>query len=397
MPRVSKTKPILVKDVCIIGAGAAGLMCAVQCGKRGRTVIALDHKGIGRKILASGGGRCNFTNRQVGAGNYSSGNPHFCKSSLMRFSPLDFIGMITRHGIRYDEKEKGRLFCRGTSGDILRMFSSECGRYGTVIKPDCMIGQVGKDKAFSVDAGPFTVDASSLVVATGGLSYPSLGASDLGFKIARSFGLEVTTLRPALVPLVLNRREVEAYGSLSGISLKVKVSCRGAEFHDEMLFTHRGLSGPAILQISNYWMKGDEIVVDLFPESSALQILTAEKRGRIGLASLLSRHLPRRFAHRWCELNAATKPLIHYSDREVKDIASRLHNWKIIPERTEGYGSAEITSGGVDTHELSSKSMESRKVPGLFFAGEVIDVNGQLGGYNLHWAWASGYAAGQHA
>jgi predicted Rossmann fold flavoprotein len=391
-------KPLIKKDVVIIGAGAAGLMCAIESGKRNRSVLVLEHMSrIGTKVKVSGGGRCNFTNIHLRSDNYLSENPHFCKSALARFTPHDFIDMVERHGIAYQEKENGQLFCRYTSGDIVRMLSEECRNAGVEIRANCRTGSIAKGDHFRISTNSGGIDAAALVIATGGLSYPELGATDMGFRIARRFGLKVTSLKPALVPLVFNRRDRETFGELSGVSFDAVVSHRDRQFRGEVLFTHRGLSGPAILQLSSYWDSGDEITVDLMPDCDAYELFMAKRTRRIGLSTLLSEYLPRRFSHRWCELHALTGPLCRYTEKELRDIAHQIHHWTITPEGTGGYRSAEITAGGIDTTELSSKTMEAKKVPGLYFIGEVVDVAGQLGGYNLQWAWSSGFVAGQYA
>ena len=391
-------KPLIKKDVVVIGAGAAGLMCAIEAGKRNRSVLVLEHMDkIGKKIRVSGGGRCNFTNINLRPDNYLSANPHFCKSALARFTPHDFIGMVERHGIEYYEKEKGQLFCRGTSGDIVGMLYEECRNAGVELLMNCRVGSITKADHFCVSTNFNRIEAGSLVIATGGLSYPELGATDMGFRTAVRFGLKVTQLKPALVPLVFGRNDLEKFNELSGVSFDAMVGFRGRQFRGEVLFTHQGLSGPAILQVSSYWDSGDEITIDLMPDRDAYELFTSRRKSRIELSNLLSEYLPRRFSHRWSELNAPARPLCQYTEKELKDIAHQIHHWTIRPEDTEGYGKAEITAGGIDTNELSSKTMEAKKVSGLYFVGEVVDVAGQLGGYNLQWAWSSGFVAGQYA
>ncbi len=386
------------KDVVIIGAGAAGLMCAIEAGKRRRSVLVLEHTDkIGRKILASGGGRCNFTNTNLRPDNYLSSNPHFCKSALARFTPYGFIAMVEKHGIGYFEKEKGRIFCRRTSRDIVRMLREECRSAGVEIRTSCKVGNILKAGSFSCSTNSGKIECGSLVIATGGLSYPDLGATDLGFRVARKFGLKVTPLKPALVPLVFNRRGLDKYSGLSGVSLDATVECRESRFRGEVLFTHRGLSGPAVLQISSYWTPGEEILISLMPDNDPYELFMSKRGSRTELSNFLSEYLPRRFIQRWCELNAASRPICQYTEKELKDIAYQLRRWTIRPESTEGYRRAEITAGGIDTSELSSKTMESKKVSGLYFVGEVVDIAGHLGGYNLQWAWSSGFAAGQYA
>ncbi len=392
------SRPPIKKDVVIIGAGASGLMCAIEAGKRGRSVLVLDHMDkIGKKIRASGGGRCNFTNIDLRPENYLSSNPHFCKSALARFTPQDFISMVEKHKIEYFEKENGQLFCRRTSVEILNMLREECKKAKVEIRVNCTVGNISKTDSFSISTNEGIINAASLVIATGGLSYPDLGASDIGYRTAGRFDLKVTRLKPALVPLVFGHKEMEFYKELSGISFGAAVSCGNKRFRGEVLFTHRGLSGPAILQVSSYWHDGAEIVIDLLPEADALELLMSKRRSRVELGNMLSEYLPRRLTHKWSEIHASSRPLCTYSDKELRDIASKLHNWTITPGGTEGYRKAEITLGGIDTDELSSKTMESKNVAGLYFTGEVVDVSGQLGGYNLQWAWSSGFAAGQYA
>lgn len=389
-------KRLIKKDVVIIGAGAAGLMCAIEAGKRGRSVIVLEHmEKTGKKIRVSGGGRCNFTNINPGPENYLSANPHFCKSALARFTPYDFIAMTEKHGIKFYEKEKGQLFCKGTSGEIIRMLNEECRSAGAEILLNCRTGSITKSEHFYISTNFNTIEANALVIATGGLSYPELGATDMGFRTARMFGLKVTRLKPALVPLIFNRQDLEKFGGLSGVSFDAVVGCKTGQFRGEVLFTHRGLSGPAILQLSSYIDRGDEIIIDLMPDRDVYELIMSRRKSRIELDNLLSEYLPRRFSRLWCELHAQSKPVCRYTEKELKDIAHQIRHWKITPEGTEGYRKAEITAGGIDTCELSSKTMESKKVPGLYFAGEVIDVAGRLGGYNLQWAWSSGFSAGQ--
>ncbi len=385
------------KDVIIIGAGASGLMCAIEAGRRGRSVLVVDHaERIGKKVLISGGGRCNFTNRDIRPENYISNNPHFCKSALSRFTPDEFIAMLERHGIKYYEKEAGQLFCAEGSGDILEMLKKELFEAGVEMRLHCQVEDVKRDKLFSLTTNQGTFQSESLVIATGGLSYPKLGATYIGYRIARQFGLKVNSLRPALVPFTLNPQDLKIVRELSGVSINASVSCKGKEFRGDILFTHRGLSGPAVLQLSSYWSPGEEININLLPDLDAYELLLARREGRMEMKNLLTEFLPKRLAIIWCELHIQSKPVNQYSDKELRTIGQLLHNWIIIPAGTEGYDTAEVTMGGVDTNELSSKTMEAKKVPGLYFTGEVVDVTGQLGGYNLHWAWASGFAAGQY-
>jgi predicted Rossmann fold flavoprotein len=385
------------KDVIIIGAGAAGLMCAISAGRRGRSVLVLEHAGrIGNKIRVSGGGRCNFTNINLDHENYFSVNPHFCRSALSRFTPQDFVGMLGRHGIAYYEKEEGQLFCKESSSAITNMLRKECDEAGAEIVLNCRIRNVKKDSGFVISSDHGTFGSESLVIATGGLSYPELGATDMGYGIARQFGLGVTELKPALVPLTFNPKDIAFFRELSGLSVEALVSAGRRKFRGSVLFTHRGLSGPAILQVSSCWKQGDPIQLDLFPDTDIYGLFMAKKQSRMEMRNFLSLYLPRRLAQKWCDLYVPSRPLCHFGERELKEAAQRLHSWEIVPRGTEGYKRAEVTLGGVDTDELSSKTMEAKRVRGLYFAGEVIDVTGQLGGYNLHWAWASGYVAGQY-
>lgn len=386
------------KDVVIIGAGASGLMCAIEAGKRGRSTLVLDHmEKPGRKIRASGGGRCNFTNIICGPENYLSSNPHFCKSALAGFTPMDFVRMLERRGIEYCEREDGQLFCRHSAGEIAGMLQEECDRAGVEIRLRCKIGNITKNGRFSVETNIANIGADSLVVATGGLSYPELGATDIGYRIAGKFGLKVTSLKPGLSPLVFGRPDREIFGELSGVSFNATVKCAKKTFRGEVLFTHKGLSGPAILQISSCWQPGNDIVIDLAPDMDVFEFFMSKRKSRAGLDNTIAEFLPLRLSRKWCSIHASSKPLCSYSEKEYKDIERKIHNWTITPAGVEGYKIAEITCGGIDTNELSSKTMESKKIPGLYFIGEVDDVAGQLGGYNLQWAWSSGFAAGQYA
>ena len=392
---MSKT---IFTDVVIIGAGASGMMCALEAGRRRRSVMVLDHSGrIGNKIRISGGGHCNFTNRNISHENYySAGNPDFCKSALSRFTPHDIIRMIESYGVKYFEKDDGQLFCSGSSVEIIHMLSTECRKHDVKIVLDCRILDISNNEGkFIIRTNKDIIMADSLVAATGGLSYPRLGATDLGYKIARQFDLKVTQLKPALVPLLFTKSDLRHFGKLSGLSVKAEVSCNGRHFKGMTLFTHRGVSGPAILQISSIWKTGDAITINLFPDYDVYGDFVKERGRRVEMKNLLSGMMPGRLAHTWCERYIQSRPLNQYSDKELRDISNMLQNWTILPVGTEGYENAEVTRGGVDTNELSSKTMEAKMVPGLYFIGEVVDVTGQLGGYNLHWAWASGYAAGQ--
>jgi predicted Rossmann fold flavoprotein len=384
-------------DAIIIGAGAAGLFCAIEAGKRGRKVLVIEHAGrVGKKIAISGGGRCNFTNLHTTAESFLSANPHFCKSALARYTPPDFVSLVEKHGIAYHEKKLGQLFCDGSSQQIIDMLLNECSDAKAEIRCNCTVESVTKSDHFQVRTNQGTFTAASLVIATGGLSIKPLGATDFGYRIAKQFGLEIDQPRPGLVPFTLEPDLLKKINKLSGVSVDASVSYEGTSFRENLLITHRGLSGPAILQISSYWKPGQPISMNLLPESSAIEILRKDEASTVELATLLSRYLPKRFAQAWCELFATSKPLRQYGRRELESIAAQLHNFEIIPTGTEGFKKAEVTVGGVSTRELSSQTMESKKVAGLYFIGEVVDVTGHLGGFNFQWAWASGYAAGQN-
>ncbi len=352
---------------------------------------------VGRKIEISGGGRCNFTNIYASPQNFISSNPHFCKSALARYTPQDFIQLIEKHRIPYHEKKLGQLFCDQSSGEIIKMLLAEAKAAGVEIRVNCAVQKVEKGASFLVETSLGNFECESLVVATGGLSIPKIGATDFGYRLAKHFGLSVQETRPALVPLTFDAKKLEELKQLSGISVDALVGCRGAEFRENILLTHRGLSGPAILQISSYWQAGDSVSINLLPDLDAREILFANHKTETHLANLLGDYLPRRFAHTWCDLYAVSKPVKRYLPDEIEAIAQKLNDWRLKPDGTEGYRKAEVTIGGVATHELSSKTMEVRRVAGLYFIGEVVDVTGQLGGYNFQWAWASGFAAGQSA
>jgi hypothetical protein len=388
----------LEKDVIIIGGGAAGLFCAIEAGKRGRSVLVLEHAGqVGKKIAISGGGRCNFTNIHTSAANFISANPHFTKSALARYTPADFIALVERHGIAYHEKKLGQLFCDGSSRQIINLLLAECRDAGVEIRCNCQVRRVERTDKFLLETDQGTFASRSLVIATGGLSIPQLGATDFGYRIARQFDLRLEPLRPALVPLTLHAQLLARLVALSGVSLDALANCGDAEFRENILVTHRGLSGPAILQVSSYWRPGDVIRLNLLPDADALELLLEHQHSEIDLANLLGRHLPRRFALEWCKLYAPSRPLRQFTERERESVARQLQSWEITPSGTEGYKKAEVTAGGIATDELSSRTLEARRVPGLYFIGEVVDVTGHLGGYNFQWAWASGYAAGQFA
>ena len=388
-------------DVLVIGGGAAGLMCALTAGQRGRRVVVVEHaERCGKKILMSGGGRCNFTNTGVTPAQYLSANPHFCKSALARYTPADFIEMVERHGIAYHEKELGQLFCDESSKQIVRMLLDECEWAGVRIETGCSVESVSHgDDGFNVRTSRGGSTTSSLVVASGGLSIPRMGATGLGYQLARQFGHEVLPTRAGLVPLTLSGTHLDRLADLSGLSLPVTASCGRQAFTNAMLLTHRGLSGPAILQISSYWREGDALGIDLLPGHDIPALLAAWQAGRrdAQLQTLLAEVLPKRFAQRLVEHWLPNRPMRQFNAPELEDIARTLSAWPVIPSGTEGYRTAEVTLGGVDTDGVSSTTMMSRHVPGLYFIGEVVDVTGWLGGYNFQWAWASGRAAGMAA
>lgn len=385
-------------NVIIIGAGAAGLMCAIEAGKRGRSVLVLErNKAIGEKIRISGGGRCNFTNLNAGHTSYLSQNPHFCKSALARYAPSDFVALVENHRIAYHEKKLGQLFCDESSEEIIDMLKQECDSASVDIRTGCEVGEVKKRECYKLSTSVGDFGCESLVVATGGLSIPQLGATNFAFLLARQFGLRATQLRPGLVPLTFKPEDLRFFGALAGISVDAAVCCRGASFRENILFTHRGLSGPSILQVSSYWEEGDKLVIDLLPEKNAKEILREHQQSKKELATVLDQHLPRRFALEWCDRFGGSKPMHQLSRKDLDSVVHELHHWEIIPSGTEGFGKAEVTVGGVDTDELSSKTMEVRRVAGLYFIGECMDVTGWLGGYNFQWAWSSGWVAGQYA
>ncbi len=385
-------------DVVIIGAGAAGLMCALSAGRRGRKVLVLDHADrMGKKIVLSGGGSCNFTNLYLEAEHYISDNSHFCKSALSRFSQYDFISLVEKHNISYQQRQLGQLFCKGNSVQILDLLLEECRLSSVKIQNRCTIKKIGKESFFNVQTNSENYATGSLVIATGGLSMPGIGASGFGYEVAEQFGLKVLPRQPGLVPLIFDRDELDDFSDLSGISVDVEVTCNGQSFREAILFTHRGLSGPAILQISNYWQPGDEVIINLLPDIDLTEAIKQwqKERPKTELKNLIGELLTRRVAHRWLELWHHSKPVKQYNEKEINEVADIFHSWRFKPSDTEGYRVAEVTRGGVDTNELSSKTFEARKEKGLYFIGEVVDVTGWLGGYNLQWAWSSGYCAGQ--
>jgi len=387
-------------DVVIVGGGAAGLMCAIEAGKRGRSVRVIEHANrVGKKILMSGGGRCNFTNLHATPANFLSQNPHFCKSALARYTQWDFIAMVERHRIAYHEKELGQLFCDESSKQIVRMLLDECETANVKIDVEREISEVRRDETgFALRTSQGPIHATSLVVATGGLSIPSMGASGYGYQLAKQFGHTVLPTRAGLVPLTLSGRHLDDYADLSGVAIPlVEASCGKQKFRAGFLITHRGISGPAILQISSFWQPGADLRIDLSPTQDLEDYLRLQQQERPAseLKTVLADVLPKRLAHRLCERWFKSLPMRQYRVTELQDIASQLHSWPIVASGTEGYRTAEVTLGGVSADEVSSSTMESRKQPGLYFVGEVLDVTGHLGGFNFQWAWASGYAAGQ--
>ena len=388
-----------VTDVVILGAGAAGLMCALTAGRRGRRVVVLDHaRQAGEKILISGGGRCNFTNLYCAPERFFSDNPHFCRSALARYTPRDFLDLVERHRIAWHEKTLGQLFCDGSARQIVAMLLAECAAAGVDIRLGQCIGNVSRTDRFRVetDAGP--IEAASLVLATGGLSIPKLGATGLSHDLARRFGLRLTEIRPGLVPLLLDEAALSQLAALAGVSARVGASCGGMQFDDGMVVTHRGLSGPAILQISSVWREGEAVDLDLLPEETD-GFLQARKRARpkAGLRGVLGEVLPQRLADAVLPRDIASRPIGEVADRELAGLETALRAWRVRPTGTEGYAKAEVTLGGVATTALSQRTMQANAVPGLFVIGEAVDVTGWLGGYNFQWAWASGFVAGEVA
>ncbi len=410
-------------DVLIIGAGAAGMMCAIEAARRGRSVQLLDHyKKLAEKIRISGGGRCNFTNLYAKPENYLSNNPHFCRSALARYTTQHFITWLNQHGIGYHEKKLGQLFCDEGSAAIIAMLKNECDAVGVRWFMSCEVHKIerldpsfpqaeeGQDargntypsaERFNCSTNHGTFRAQSLVIASGGLSIPKIGATPFGYQLAQQFDIPVTKLKPGLVPLSFHPDDWTPYVDLAGISVDAVVSHGKQIFRENLLFTHRGLSGPAILQISSYWEPGQPLHINLLPDHDILQLFAQQRDSRMLLNNFFAQYLPKRFVETWCTQLAGTnfsgnKPISQYSNKEIAALAAKLHDWQITPSGTLGYAKAEVTCGGVDTHALSSKSMEANEVDGLYFIGEVVDVTGQLGGYNFQWAWSSGYAAGQY-
>ncbi|MBI5437042.1 MAG: NAD(P)/FAD-dependent oxidoreductase [Nitrosomonadales bacterium] len=386
------------------------MMCAIEAARLGRSVLLLDHaKNLAEKIRISGGGRCNFTNLNAKPENYLSRNPHFCRSALARYTPQHFIALLQKHNIGYHEKTLGQLFCDDGSEAIIGMLKSECDAAGVRWCMPCEVHKierhdsplpsvgegVGERGGFTLTTTHGTFHTQSMVIATGGLSIPKIGATPFGYHVAEQFGIPMTRLKPGLVPLSFAPNDWKPYADLTGVSLEVVVSYGKQSFHESMLVTHRGLSGPAILQISSYWEPGQPLHINLLPDNDMAEIFAQQRGSRMLLSNFLAQYLPRHFAEIWCAQFAENKPLNQYADKELAALAARLHDWQITPSGTLGYAKAEVTCGGVDTRALSSKTMECNDVPGLYFIGEVVDVTGQLGGHNFQWAWASGYAAGQ--
>lgn len=393
-------KPEVVHDVVIVGAGAAGLMCALTAAGRERRVLLLEHANkAGKKILMSGGGRCNFTNLYCEPGNYLSANPHFCKSALARYTQWDFIALVAKHGVAYHEKKLGQLFCDNKSSDILNLLLTECADAGVELLLDTSVTQIDTaESGYRLETSAGAVRCESLVIASGGLSIPTLGASGFGYQVAGQFGHSVLPTRAGLVPFTITEPRLKAFCTeLSGTSVEdCLVSCNGMSFVENILFTHRGLSGPAILQISSYWQPGDMVSINLLPQMDLPQWLAEQQNERPNteLKTLLAELFTKKMAGLLVESWFESKPLKQYSATELVAIADKLANWQLTPAGTEGYRTAEVTLGGIDTREVSSKTFESLKAPGLYFVGEVLDVTGHLGGFNFQWAWASGHCAG---
>lgn len=381
-------------DAIIIGGGAAGLFCAIESGKRGQKVLVIEHNAeIGRKIIISGGGRCNFTNIHTRPENFISQNQHFCKSALARYTPQDFVELVKQHKIDFYEKKLGQMFCRRSSRLIVQMLLKECAKAKVEIRTNCSVKDVQKNDVFQIETNLGTLHAKNLVIASGGLSFPKIGATDFGYRVAKQFGLKIVETRPSLVALVFE--DGKNFKELAGVSVDSLVSAGKPSFRENVLFTHRGLSGPAILQISNYWEKGIPVEIDLLPGHDVHKMISSNAGKREKLSNFLGKFLPARFAETVVIENFSDKPLNQLSLDEIKTIAEKVNNWRTNFCKTEGYDRAEVTIGGVSTNELSSQTMESSKISGLYFIGEVVDVTGWLGGYNFQWAWSSGFAAGQ--
>ncbi len=388
-------------DVVVLGAGAAGMMCAIEAGRRGRSVLVIDHaRAPGEKIRISGGGRCNFTNIHASAANFISANPSFCISALRRYTPGDFITQVERRGIAWHEKTLGQLFCDGSSRQIVEMLVSDMRQNGARLRLSTTVDDIAKaSDRFTLALSNGVVECASLVVACGGKSIPKMGATGFGYHIATQFGLRVTETRPALVPLTVEPRLLDHLAPLAGVAVDAVASCRGTAFSEAVLFTHRGLSGPAILQISSFWRDGDELGLDLLPSLDLFGALRAARaaNGRQALHTALSAFLPKRLAQLIADREGATGNLAGASDTALRKVADAVKAWRLKPAGSEGYRTAEVTLGGVDTRDLDSRTMEAKSVPGLYFVGEVVDITGWLGGFNFQWAWSSGWSAGQAA
>ncbi len=386
-------------DVIVIGAGAAGLMAAAHAGKRGRKVLLIEHTDkIGEKIRISGGGRCNFTNLNASPKNYISENPHFAISALSRYTQHDFIKLVESYNISYHEKTLGQLFCDGSSAQIINMLVDECKKSNVAISLNCRVTEVSKTDKFELNTSLGNFSSESLIIATGGLSIPKLGATDFAYRIANQFGLNIIAPRPALVPLTVSGADLDLYKSLSGVSVDSIVKYKNTSFRENILFTHRGLSGPAILQISSYLPTEKEIIsMNLLPDKNLVEIFAKEKNSKMLLSNFLKDYFPNRFIDNWGVTNIEPKKLTDYRVKDLEQVAASLHNFQVSVNGNEGYLKAEVTAGGIDTKELSSKTMASTKVPNLYFIGESVDVTGWLGGYNFQWAWASGFVAGSFA
>lgn len=386
-------------DVIVIGAGAAGLMAAAHAGKRGRKVLLIEHTDkIGEKIRISGGGRCNFTNLNASPKNYISENPHFAISALSRYTQHDFIKLVQSYNISYHEKTLGQLFCDGSSAQIINMLVDECKKSNVEISLTCQVTDISKTAKFELNTSLGNFSSDSLIIATGGLSIPKLGATDFAYRIANQFGLNIITPRPALVPLTVSGADLDLYKSLSGVSVDSIVKYKNTSFRENILFTHRGLSGPAILQISSYLPTEKETIsMNLLPDKNLVEIFAKEKNSKMLLSNFLKDYFPNRFIDNWGATNIEPKKLTEYRVKDLEQIAANLHSFQVAVNGNEGYLKAEVTAGGIDTKELSSKTMASTKVPNLYFIGESVDVTGWLGGYNFQWAWASGFVAGSFA
>lgn len=391
-------------DVLIIGAGAAGLMCALKAGQRGRNVCVLEHANkVGKKILMSGGGRCNFTNTNTQPSHFISGNKNFCKSALSRFTPEDFIEIVNKHDIPFHEKKLGQLFCDNKSKDILELLLNECHKAGVKIRTHCKIEKINpNNNGYTASTSLGHIECQSLVIATGGLSIPTMGATGFGYDLAKEFGLKVRPTRPGLAPVTLNKHSLGKLSALSGSSIEIEASCNKMTFNEMLLFTHRGLSGPAILQISSYWKPGDSIVINLLPHANVFEVLLDRQRTRPKaelktiLAEFMTKNMAQTLTMFWFGSNYKNKPINQISKSDLTLISRQIHHWVVSPSGSEGYKTAEVTLGGIDCDEISSKTMEANKQKGMYFIGEVLDVTGHLGGFNFQWAWASGAAAGEY-